>query len=200
MSTSSNSRQADHPIEAGFLNRWSPRAFDSSEISAEELLTILEAGRWAPSAFNAQPWRFVYARRGTPAWDKLFPILNDFNQSWAKTASALVVFVSKAVSISPGSDEKKPSYSHSFDTGAAWSAIAHQAERLGFQAHGMTGMHFDKAKEILGLTEDYRVEAAAAIGRPGDKSILPEGLQARETPSPRRPLSEIAYEGTFIDQ
>ncbi|OLP60415.1 nitroreductase [Xaviernesmea oryzae] len=197
MSTSSNFRQADYPVDPGFLNRWSPRAFDSSQISAEDLLTILEAGRWAPSAFNAQPWRFVYARRDTPAWETLFPLLNEFNQSWAKTASALIFFVSKTVSVSP-SGEKKPSYSHSFDTGAAWSAIAHQAEKLGFQAHGMTGIHFDQAKEVLKISDDYRLEAAAAIGRKGDASILPEGLQARETPSPRQPLSELAFEGTFI--
>ena len=49
MKTASNHRQADYPIEPSFLNRWSPRAFTAETISETELLTILEAGRWAPS-------------------------------------------------------------------------------------------------------------------------------------------------------
>ncbi|HTO30749.1 MAG TPA: nitroreductase family protein [Pararhizobium sp.] len=197
MKTASNHRQADYPIEPNFLNRWSPRAFTAETISETELLTTLEAGRWAPSAFNSQPWRFVYALRETPEWDKIFPILVEFNQGWAKSASALVIMISKTHFVAPGSDEAKLSHSHSFDTGAAWGAIAHQAQLLGFQAHGMTGLHFDKATEILGLPDGYRVEAAAAIGRLGDKAQLPDYLQAREAPSPRRPLSELAFNGTF---
>ncbi|MEK1932828.1 MAG: nitroreductase family protein [Pararhizobium sp.] len=198
MTSSSNCRQADYPIEPSFLNRWSPRAFTGETISETELLTILEAGRWAPSAYNSQPWRFAYALRETAEWDKLFPILNEFNQGWAKSASALVIFISKTDFVAPGATEAALSYSHSFDTGAAWGAIAHQAQLLGFQAHGMTGLHFDKAVEILGIPAGYRVEAAAAIGRLGDKAQLPDYLQARETPSPRRPLSEIAFNGTFV--
>ena len=72
MTTTSNYRQADYPIEPSFLNRWSPRAFTGETISETELLTILEAGRWAPSAYNSQPWRFVYALRGTEQWDRIF--------------------------------------------------------------------------------------------------------------------------------
>ncbi|QRM53648.1 nitroreductase family protein [Sinorhizobium sp. BG8] len=196
--TISNNRQATHPIDPLFLNRWSPRAFTGETISEADLLAILEAGHWAPSAFNSQPWRFVYALRGTEQWDKLFPILNDFNQSWAKSASALVIIISKASFKAPGATEEKPSYSHTFDTGAAWGALALQAQLSGYQAHGMTGIHVDKAKEILGIPDGYRVEAAAVIGRVGDKAQLPEGLQARETPSPRRPLAEVAFNGDFI--
>jgi nitroreductase len=197
--TTSNHRQADFPIEPMFLNRWSPRAFADTRMSEAELLTILEAGRWAPSAFNSQPWRFAYALRGTEQWQTIFPILNDFNQGWAKSAAAIVIVISKTHFTAPGATEAKLSYSHSFDAGAAWGAIAHQAQLDGFQAHGMTGIHFDKAVEILGIPAGYRVEAAIAIGKVGDKSQLPEQLQARETPSPRRPLSEIAFNGTFID-
>lgn len=196
--TASNSRKAEHPIDPLFLNRWSPRAYSDESMPEGDLLAILEAAHWAPSAFNSQPWRFVYALRGTPAWDKLFPILNDFNQGWSKSASALVVILSKTHFLAPGATEEKVSYSHSFDTGAAWGALALQAQLSGYQAHGMTGIHMDKAREILDLPDGYRIEAAAVIGRQGDKNQLPEGLQARETPSPRRPLSEVAFNGTFV--
>ncbi|SHO65512.1 Nitroreductase family protein [Pseudoxanthobacter soli DSM 19599] len=195
--TYANSRQADHPIDTVFLERWSPRAMSGAEISEEELLTLLEAARWAPSAFNIQPWRFIYARRGTPFWDKVLGVLNPFNQSWAKNASALVVVLSSSMVRTPGADHDTPSYSHSFDAGAAWSALAHQAVKSGWHVHAMTGVDFDKAHADLAIPEVYRIEAAVAIGKLGDKSILPEGLQAREQPSPRKPLSEIAFEGSF---
>jgi nitroreductase len=198
--TAANSRKADHAIDPLFLNRWSPRAYSGETMPESDLLAILEAAHWAPSAYNSQPWRFIYALRDTPEWNKLFPILNDFNQSWAKDASALIIIVSKSHFLAPGASEEGLSYSHSFDTGAAWGALSLQAQLSGYQAHGMTGIHFDKAREILQLPEGYRVEAAAVVGRIGDKSKLPEFLQARETPSPRRPLSEVVFNGTFTSK
>lgn len=192
-----NSRIAGHPINPLFLERWSPRAYAGADIAEAELFGILEAARWAPSAYNAQPWHFIYARRGTEHWDKLFGILNAFNQSWAKDASALVFVLSKTTLLPPGASEEVPSYTHSFDTGAAWGALALQAAYSGWQAHGMAGLDYDKARTDLGVPSDYRIEAAVAIGRIGDKAQLPEGLREREVPSPRKALSEIVSEGRF---
>ena len=194
---SDNPRRPAHPIDPIFTERWSPRAFSPEEISQEELLTIFEAARWAPSAYNSQPWRFVYARRGTSHFDALLGALIPFNQSWAQRAAALVYVVSNSVLRSPGSDKDVPSHSHSFDAGAAWSSLAFQATRLGWHTHGMSGVDFDRAFIDLGVPAGYRVEAAVAIGRLGDKSLLPAGLQAREVPSDREPLSEIIFEGRF---
>ena len=59
-------RKADHPIEPIFLRRWSPRAMTGESISEAEMLTLFEAARWAPSTYNEQEWRFLYARRDTP--------------------------------------------------------------------------------------------------------------------------------------
>lgn len=193
--TTANSRTADHPIDKVFLDRWSPRAFKDETIPAAELATLLEAARWAPSSYNSQPWRFLYARRGTPHWDKFLDLLIPFNQSWAKGASALIVIVSKTT-MRQG-DKDVPSHSHSFDTGAAWGSLALQATLKGWQAHGMVGFDMPKAAEVLDVPEGYRVEAAVAIGRQGDPASLPEGLAAREKPSPRSPLNEIAFEGGF---
>ncbi|MHA1570419.1 MAG: nitroreductase family protein, partial [Alphaproteobacteria bacterium] len=84
-------RTADHPIEPIFLRRWSPRAFDGSPMRAEDLMTILEAARWAPSAFNIQPWRFLYSLRDDAHWEKYLTLLDQFNADWAQHASALVI-------------------------------------------------------------------------------------------------------------
>jgi nitroreductase len=195
--TTVNHRTAEHDIDPLFLERWSPRAFVEQALTEAELLTILEAGRWAPSSYNSQPWRFLYARRDTAAWPKFLGLLNEFNQSWAKRAGALVVIVSSETMRPPGSDKDVPAYSHSFDAGAAWAQIALQAARSGFQAHGMVGFDIPRAAVELKVPAGFRVEAAIAIGKMGDKSILPEGIQAREAPSGRNPLAAVALEGGF---
>jgi nitroreductase len=196
--TSSNNRESQQPIDALFLDRWSPRAFSNETMPEADLLTILEAGHWAPSSYNHQPWRFVYALRGSEQWDSFMSLLIDFNQGWAKSAAAILFVVSRTHSGELGSAEQKPIYSHSFDAGTAWGFMALQAHMSGYEAHGMTGVHFDKAPDVLGIPDGYRVECAVAIGKIGDKNQLPEGLRDREVPSPRKPLSDVAFNGKFV--
>jgi nitroreductase len=197
MTTTANSRSAGHAVDPLFLERWSPRAFADEPISDTDLMTVFEAARWAPSSYNSQPWRFIYAKRGSARWNSFVGLLNPFNQSWAKNAAALVFVVSNPMMRPPGADKDVPSRSHSFDAGAAWGSLALQAARSGWQAHGMVGVDFDRAASELNVPAEYRIEAAIAIGRPGDKSQLPEPLQAREQPSSRRPLAELVSEGRF---
>lgn len=195
MALTANGRTADHDIDPVFLNRWSPRAFTAEPIPDEVLMSVFEAARWAPSAFNSQPWRFVYARRDTPTWSRLFSILIEYNQAWVNLASVLAFAVSARARHKPGA-EPQPIYSHSFDTGAAWAYLALQAHQLGWAAHGMTGFDPARAYEVMEIDDaDYRVEAAIAIGRPADKSVLTEAFQAQETPSQREPVSSLVFEG-----
>src|ERR1700709_2500769 len=125
--TSDNPRIPDHPVDNVFIDRWSPRAFTGETIPQSVLFTMFEAARWAPSSYNSQPWRFLYATNNNAHWDKFLGLLIEFNQSWAKTASALVFVVSETTMVSPGKDARVPSHSHSFDAGAAWGSMALQA-------------------------------------------------------------------------
>ena len=192
-----NGRHADHPIDPMFLERWSPRAFTGEGISEPELMTMLEAARWAPSSYNSQPWRFLYARRGTAHWDRFLDLLVPFNRGWAKDAAALIVLVSNPLMRPPGAEKDVPSHSHSLDAGTASGYLALQANRMGWHVHGMVGFDMDRAFAKLNVPTGYRVEAAYAIGRIGDPATLPEQLRARETPNSRNPLSELAFEGGF---
>jgi nitroreductase len=185
-------RVPDHPIDPMFVERWSPRAFDGSSMAEEKLLRLLEAGRWAPSAFNLQPWRFIYALRDTAPWALFLDVLIPFNQLWAATASALVYVLSENDS-RPG----EPSYSHSFDAGAAWGFISLQAHLAGYAAHAMTGFDVERAHGELRVPKRLRVEAAVAIGRRGDPAQLPDGLRKKEHPSDRRPLAQLAHPGLY---
>jgi nitroreductase len=193
-----NPRVADHPVDKLYVERWSPRAFTGESIPDSALRTMFEAARWAPSSYNSQPWRFLYAKRETPHWNKFLGLLNEFNQSWAKNAGALIVVASKiAMEAPPGSGKFVTSHSHSFDTGAAWGYLALEAHRLGWAAHAMVGFDIPRAAKELNVPDDYRVEAAVAVGRRGDKSILPDAMAAREAPTPRNPQKDFAFEGSF---
>jgi nitroreductase len=190
-----NTRTADHDIDPIFLNRWSPRAFTGEVMPDEVLMSLFEAARWAPSASNIQPWRFVYAHRGTAEWALLFDALMDMNQPWVANASVLAYVLSDRFRRRPDR-EPTENRSHSFDTGAAWAYLALQAHHLGWAAHGMGGFWPDKAYAALGASDaDYRVEAAIAIGRPTDAGVLPESYRAREVPSGREPVGSFVFEG-----
>lgn len=195
--TTANNRTSEFDVDPMFLERWSPRAFTGEAMPNDALMTLFEAARWAPSAFNGQPWRFVYAHRDTPQWAPLLDVLIPFNQTWVKNASVLMFVISDRFRRSEGRDPV-PVRSHSLDAGAAWAYLALQASRMGWATHGMAGFDVARSYEVLGVAEaDYQVEAAIAVGRVADPSVLDEPLRAREVQSPRNPIASLAFEGTF---
>lgn len=188
-------RRAAYPIDSLFTDRWSPRAMSGEQITDQELMTLFEAARWAPSSYNNQPWRFIYAKRDTAAWSTFFDLMVPFNQSWANTAGALVVIVSKDNFTFNG----KPSRTAPFDTGAAVQNLALQGTIMGLVIHGMEGFDYDKAKEMLQIPDGYTVQAMFAVGRPGELKNLPKDLQERETLSDRNPVETFVAEGAFTE-
>jgi len=186
-------RKADYTIEPLILDRWSPRAMSGEEISNEELMRLFEAARWAPSSFNAQQWRALYARRGTEHWPTFLGLLVEGNKAWAQNAAVLVLFISRTTFEYDG----EPSVTHSYDCGAAWENFALQGFHQGFVVHGMEGFDYDRAKTKLKIPDGFRVEAMAAVGKPGAKQTLPEKLRAKESPNDRRKLIESICEGPF---
>lgn len=187
------SRKAAYPIDPIFLKRWSPRAMSAEPITRHELMTLLEAARWAPSTYNEQEWRFLYALRDTGNWQKFFNLLLPANQTWCVKAAALMVVVSHTVFTRNNS----PNPVHTFDTGAAFENLCLQGAQLGLVVHGMAGFDYDRARRTLNVPTDYKVEAMVAIGRPGDVDELPAELRSREKPTDRKPISEISHEGSF---
>jgi nitroreductase len=193
-----NKRVAQYPVLPLILDRWSTRAFDpSAEVQAEELSALFEASRWAPSAFNVQPWRFVYALRGRKGWASMLDLLIPFNRSWAASAGALVFACSETDVADKVTGARVPSYSHSFDAGAAWAMFALQAHSMGLSTHAMTGFDAEAAQRVLRLPSNVRPEAVVAVGRPGSPSSLPSGLRERDVPSDRRKIGSFCFEATF---
>jgi nitroreductase len=189
----SEKRTPDHPVDKIFLDRWSPRAMTGEAIPHEAIMSLFEAARWAPSSYNNQPWRILYATRNGAHWQMFLGLLVPGNQVWAKNAAALLLFISKKTFTFNG----KPCITHSFDTGAAWENLALQGWLAGYVVHGMQGFDYERARTELSIPDDYHVEAMAAVGRPASPEVLPEQLQAKEGPSDRRKLEETICEGPF---
>lgn len=196
-SAAAAARTFEHGIDPMFVQRWSPRAFTDEEIPEATLLSFFEAARWAPSAMNAQPWRFAFARRGSTAFDRFLGVLAPANQIWAARASALVAIASVTTLQRPDRAEPVPLESHSFDAGAAWIQLALQAHLAGWSTHAMGGFDRARANEALALPSDHRLEVFVAVGKRGDPAILPEWARLREKPSSRRPLVDLVREGSF---
>jgi nitroreductase len=136
-------RRADFDISPALLNRWSPRALTGEPLGDEELFSLFEAARWAPSSYNGQPWRFIFARRQQAGeFAQFLNLLVPGNQAWAKNAAALAVVLSRT----RFEYNEKPALTHAFDTGAAWENLAIEAVSRGLVAHGMQGFDYERAK------------------------------------------------------
>src|SRR6266576_4899396 len=107
----------------------------SRDVGRRNFARLFEAARWAPSSFNAQQWRALYARRGTEHWETFFDLLVDANKAWAKNAAVLIVFISRK----KFEHDEEPSITHSYDAGAAWENFALQGFHQGLVVHGMQG-------------------------------------------------------------
>ena len=186
-------RVPEYPINPLILNRWSPRSMTGDELGDDDIMSLFEAARWAPSSFNNQPWRFIYAKRNTEHWDRLFNLLVDANKPWAKNAALLAVVISRK----SFEFNEKPARTHQFDTGSAWENLALEASARGIVTHGMEGFDYEKARAELGIPTDFEVMAMIAIGKRGPKENLPFELQDKEKPNDRKALKDIIMEGTF---
>jgi len=177
--------------------RRSPRAFENKSVTEEQLETVFQAARWAPSAMNEQPWRFIYAtKEDKENFDRLFSCLVEGN-SWARNASALFITVAKK-----SYDYNGNPNSHAWhDVGLATGNLLLQATELGLHVHLMGGFKADKAREVLGIPEGYEPVSMGAIGYAGDPETLPEPLKQRElAPRTRKPLNELVFRGTWEQQ
>jgi nitroreductase len=176
------------PVHPLLAERWSPRGFDRAhELGEDSLTALLEAARWAPSAQNSQPWRFLVARRGDEAHDRLFAALAPGNQVWAGAASALVLVAASTVG-----DDGTPQPWALYDTGQAVAALITQAQADGLAVHQMGGFDTAAVCTEFGLGESLTPVVVIAIGRRDAIADLPEPFAARETaPRARHPVSKL---------
>ncbi len=184
----------DHPVNDHIKARWSPRAFDSRSVEEEKIYSIMEAARWAPSAFNEQPWRFLVGRKGTSTYDLILSTLVEWNQQWASGAPLLVLNVGKKTFTHNG----KQNVTFKYDLGQAVAFMTVEIVNQGLVSHQMSGFDPDKASDILEIPDDYQPVSVTAIGYHGDIKNLPDSFQELEVkPRVRNTLEEMVFNDKF---
>ncbi len=183
-----------YPISPLIQKRWSPRAYAAKTIPTEQINSLLEAARWAASAMNEQPWRFIFATRDqTDRFSQLLACLNDPNQVWAKDAPLIILTMVKTKFA--GSGQPNPWAQH--DLGLAIGNLTTQATELGLFLHSMAGFSIDKTKTTFHLADDLQPVTMIAVGYLGNLQQLPEPLQAREiAPQSRLALADLIISPT----
>ena len=180
----------DAPVLDILADRWSPRAFAADQsIDEERLASALEAARWAPSANNTQPWRFIVGRRGGEAHTRIHDALVGFNKVWAGDAAVLIVAVAETADA-----DGNPRGFAMYDVGQAVAHLSVQAHHDGLHVHQMGGFDHDAVRAAFGLEERFTPLTVVALGPIGDPSALPDALREREiAPRARRPLAESLF-------
>ena len=185
-------RKKEHGVDDLFIGRWSPRAFSDEKLDHKTVMTLLEAARWAPSSYNEQPWRIIFAASEKDR--KIFSeCLMEGNRGWASKAPLLVCIAGKKLSDVTGGLNNK----YAFDCGAAALSIDLQARMLGLYTHSMGGFDAKTTAKLLEIPDGFEPIVFVAVGKHGNKKDLPQMLQERENPSQRKKLDEIAFEGKF---
>ena len=175
--------------------RYSPRAFADRPIPPDVLRRVFEAARWAASAYNEQPWRWLVATRDDePGFACLLSTLVPSNQVWAKNAAALAISLARTAFERNG----KPNRHAYHDVGQAAASMALEAVANGLAIHQMAGFEPDLVRQRGLLPPGYEAVAAIAFGYPGDPKTLPDGLRELETaPRQRRALRDVVFGPTF---
>lgn len=157
-------------------DRWSPVAFDERELEYETIHLLFEAAKWAPSARNAQPWRFIYATREMPDYRVFLDFMTEYNRTWASTAALLVMPLAQVIS----TYKNRPNRLAFYEAGMAVGNLLVQATAMDLMVHQMSGYDVERAKEALGIPTRYEPMSIMAIGYKGDVSKLPEDVAAWE--------------------
>lgn len=169
--------------------RRSIRAFSDKEISRDSMHEILEAASWAPSSMNEQPWRYIYAYKGTAGFDTIWGCLVPSNQAWAGKAAVLMVSVAKKTFVRNG----KPNRHYMHDTGLANENLMTQAISMDIYTHPMGGFNMEQTREALQLREDEEAVCFIALGYKGDPDSLEEPNRTKETEErTRKSIDEIS--------
>jgi len=177
----------NHPIISLSSERWSPRAFSSKAIESQKLASVFEAARWAPSAFNEQPWRFIVGKKNDEVYQNIFESLVAFNKKWAGFAPVLFVAYTKKTFAHNNSENSTAAY----DLGQAVAHLTYQAMAEGLFVHQMGGFDKEKIKESFNIDDNYEIHTVIALGYPETPDILPDDLKKAElTPRER---NEIAF-------
>jgi nitroreductase len=185
----------DHPIHELIARRWSPYAFADRPVSVDDLRSLFEAARWAPSSYNEQPWSYIVATRDdADNFARVLSCLVEGNQAWARAAPVLAIGCTSLFFRLNG----KPNAAAIHDLGLAAGNLCLEATARGLFVHQMIGILPDKARAVFHIPEGVQPVTALAIGYAADPDAEPEPFKTRDqTPRSRKRLAEFVFTGEW---
>ena len=185
----------DHPIHELLANRWSPYSFAERAVSEDDLRSLFEAARWAPSSYNEQPWSYIVASRDQEAeHERLLSCLVPPNQAWAKAAPVLALGVART----RFTRNDKPNAAAKHDLGAASAYLTFEATARGLSVHQMIGIVPDRARELYAIPDHSEALTGIAIGYAASGDAAPASLRERdEAPRSRKSLEAFVFRGSY---
>lgn len=142
----------------GIKSRRSVREFRDREVSQETVEEVLEAGRWAPSGRNTEPWRFVVSK----AQETRSELAAATSRKQIREAPVTIAILRD---LQAGYDQLKDLQA----IGACVQNILLAAHGLGLGACWLGVTKDAKAERILGVTEGQELMAIVALGHPVEK-------------------------------
>ena len=185
----------DHPISESISKRWSPYGFSDRAVSKDDLRSLFEAARWAPSSYNEQPWSYIVATKDDAEnFKKVVSCLVEGNQAWASAAPVLAIGCTSLNFTRNG----QPNAAAIHDLGLASGNLCLEATARGLYVHQMIGILPDKAREVFHVPEGVRPLTALAIGYAADPAQSPQQIKDRDqTPRKRKTLDEFVFGGDW---
>ncbi len=167
-------------ISSIIYNRRSSKTFkENQDIPMEDLLSFFEAARWAPSARNRQPWRYLLFTKQSPeALASMRSCLDEKNQEWANKAPVLILSCAEIAD-----DQGTPNRSALHDLGLANENLLLQIRSLNYNCRPMGGFDKEKAALLFNIPKNIQPFLVIAVGLPIRYSNLPDDIQEME----RRP-------------
>lgn len=153
--------QLKYPVIKPLKERFSPRWF-SGEVKDEDLQSMFEAARYAPSGRNRQPWYFYWTKKKEASFEKLSSCISKRHNWWTKNAPVYVM----ACYIEEN-EFGKNEYAL-YDLGAAVISFVYQAQALGYYCRQVGNFDRDKAKKIFNLPKEQKPFVIIILGKIGD--------------------------------
>ena len=154
------------------FNRASVRKYRRNSVPQKVLINILEAGRRAPSAMNAQPWHFI--------------VVTDRKKKDALSHRRWTGFLKDAAFIIIGCGEKDKKWS-TVDVTIALQNMVLAAEAQGLGSCWIGDFDETKVKKLFNIPDTLKIVALVSFGYPAEKP----------NPKPKKPLEQIVHYNEF---
>jgi len=174
----------DLDVFEAIKKRRSVRAYADEKVSEEDIVRLIDAAMWAPSAGNIQPWEFVVVK-DIVTKRKLSEAA--LNQTFIEKAPVVIVICADLTRSSRGYGSRGENLYSLQDTAAATENILLAAQELGLATCWVGAFRENEVAKAVKAPRNLRPVAVVPVGHPAERPLAP----------PKRSVNEIVHYETF---